>query len=226
MRGISLQNLPHRAIVAVTYTAPWNRWSTDLSLYYVGESGSPFTYRAWGENRRGDLNADGSNINDPIYVPRSALDTTEIRFSGISDSLGADTSATAQADHVRKQQNAFQRFIQETACLRRQRGRILERHSCREPWTHTMIAALRQRVPLGDRALEVELDAFNVLNMLSSRWGLYRIAEPRLLEHVRQTPGSSQTSQPIFRFNAARPKRTVLQPESTFQLQLAIRYRF
>ena len=61
---------------------PSPRWRTELSFYYVGESGRPFTYIAFGTVGRGDLNADGSNANDPIYVPRNALDTLEIKFSG------------------------------------------------------------------------------------------------------------------------------------------------
>ena len=46
-------------IVAGTYVAPWRRARTELSFYYVGESGRPFTYIASGTLRRGDLNADG-----------------------------------------------------------------------------------------------------------------------------------------------------------------------
>ncbi|HEV8497885.1 MAG TPA: carboxypeptidase regulatory-like domain-containing protein, partial [Gemmatimonadaceae bacterium] len=80
--GISLNDIPHRVVFVGTKRVPRRRWPTELSLYYVGESGSPFTYLAWGAVRgRGDLNADGSNTNDPIYIPRSALDTNEIRFA-------------------------------------------------------------------------------------------------------------------------------------------------
>jgi len=226
VRGISLNDVPHRAVAALTYTAPWNRWPTGVSLYYVGESGSPFTYRAWGNGKRGDLNADGSNRNDPIYVPRSALDTTEIRFSGTSDGVGADNSLAAQAARERQQQMAFDAFVSRRLCLRRQRGRIMERNSCREPWSHTTVAAVRQAVPMGNRALEAELDVFNVLNLLNAGWGHYHVADPEILEHVRQTKGSVQTSQPIFRFNAARAAWIPLPTESAFQLQLALRYRF
>jgi hypothetical protein len=175
----------------------------------VGESGSPFTYRAGGANGRGDLNADGSNINDPIYVPRDAADPAEILFAG--------TSA--------EQQEAFEAFVRRTPCLRRQRGRILERNSCREPFSHTTIASLRQAVPFGGQALEAELDVFNVLNLINSGWGHYRVASPRVLEHVGQSPGAVETSQPIFRFTPRADWMTV-PTESAFQLQLALRYRF
>jgi len=192
---------------------PRVRWKTELSFYYVGESGRPFTYITSGTLRRGDLNADGTNTNDPVYVPRNALDAGEIRF---------DTSDNA----VAVQQAAFEALIERTACLRRQRGRILERNSCREPWSNTTIAALRQSIPIGRRTLEAQLDAFNVLNLLYSRWGLRREAATSLLEHVGQTPESVQTSVPVFRFDANTPRWTTLPAESAFQLQLALRYRF
>jgi hypothetical protein len=222
---VSLNDIPHRIVLAGTYRAPW-RWGTEFSFYYVGESGSPFTYRSWGVGRRGDLNADGSNTNDPIYVPRDVFDPDEITFSGRSDDPDADNSPEAQADRVAIQQSAFGRLIDETDCLREQRGRILERNSCREPWSHTTIASVRQPIPIGGRALEVEFDAFNLLNLLNGDWGRYRVAAPALLEHVAQTPGSPEESVPVFRFDATAPKWTTLTIESSFQLQLALRYRF
>jgi hypothetical protein len=224
--GISLHDIPHRVILAGTFAAPWDRWSTVLSFYYVGESGAPFTYLARGVGRRGDLNADGSNANDPIYVPIDASDINEITFSGRSDLPGADNSPAAQAERVIAQQAAFERFIEGTSCLGRQRGRILERNSCREPWSHTTIASVRQAIPIAGQALEAELEVFNVLNLLNGDWGVYRVAAPALLEHVGQTPGPSETAQPVYRFDATRPQWTTLPTESAFQLQLALRYNF
>jgi hypothetical protein len=224
--GISTDDVPHRVIVAGTYVAPWRRVRTELSFYYVGESGRPFTYIASGTLRRGDLNADGSNTNDPIYVPRNGLDTMEIQFSGVSDSVGADNSTAARTVRERAQQNAFESFIKRTSCLQSQRGRILERNSCREPWSNTTIASVRQSIPVGGRAVEVQLEVFNVLNLVNAGWGQQREAAPAILEHVGQTAGPVQASQPIFRFNANNPDWTTSPAESAFQLQLALRYRF
>jgi hypothetical protein len=223
---ISLNDVPHRLVLAGTYRAPWDRWATEFSFTYVGESGSPFTYLSWGLARRGDLNADGSNANDPIYVPRDAFDPDEIVFSGRSNAPGADNSPEAQADRVDRQQAAFERFVERTECLREERGRILERNSCREPWSHTTIASVRQSIPFAGQALEARLDIFNVLNLLNGNWGRYRVAAPALLEHVAQTPGSPDESAPIFRFDTTAGQWTTLAAESAFQLQLALRYRF
>ncbi len=226
VRGVSLNDLPHRIVGALTYTAPWRRWPTEVSLYYVGESGTPFTYLAYGDGSRGDLNADGSNINDPVYVPRDAFDPEQIRFDGFSDASGADNSAAAQAARVLAQQRAFDQYIESTPCLRRQRGDIVERNSCRNSWSNTTIASLRQTLPAAGKQLELEVDLFNVLNLLSASWGRYRVSSPLLLQHVGQTSGTPQSSQPIFRFDLTRASSTELPVESTFQLQLALRYRF
>ena len=224
--GISTDDVPHRVIVAGTYVAPWRRARTELSFYYVGESGRPFTYIASGTLRRGDLNADGSNTNDPIYVPRNGLDTLEIQFSGVSDSVGADNSTAVRTTRERAQQNAFESFIKRTSCLESQRGLILERNSCREPWSNTTNASVRQSIPVGGRAVEMQLDVFNVLNLLNAGWGQQRRAAPAILEHVGQTADPVQASRPIFRFNTNNPDWTTSPAESAFQLQLALRYRF
>ncbi len=224
--GISSNDVPHRVVIAGTYTAPWSRATTELSFHYVGESGRPFTYIASGTSQRGDLNADGSNANDPIYVPRDARDPLDMRFSGLSPVSGADNSPAAQGQREALQRDAFESFVSRSSCLRRQRGRIVERNSCREPWSNTTVASLRQAIPAAKGAVELQVDVFNVLNLLHRDWGQIREAAPVLLEHAGQTAGSVGMSEPIFRFAADTRQWSPLVSESSFQLQLALRYRF
>lgn len=224
--GVSANDIPHRVIFTGAYVAPWTRAPTAVAFYYVGESGRPFTYTAFGPQRRGDLNADGSNANDPIYVPRSALDPNEIAFSGVSDAAGADNTPAAQAARESAQRLAFERFIASRTCLREQRGHIMARNSCREPWSNTTIASVTQAIPIGRRGLEVEFDAYNVVNLLNRGWGLTRQSLPTLLEHVGQTSGPAQSSKPLFRFDPAAPRWSTLGEASVFQMQMGVRYRF
>lgn len=219
--GVSAFDQPHRVVVAGTFTAPWRKWRTHLSFYYVGGSGTPYTYVVGGvqrgTGRTGDLNADGSNANDPPYVPVSALDTTEIRFGG-------------PPDEVATQQQAFETFVNETPCLRAQRGRILERNSCRSPWVHTLNAAVRQAFPsVRGHTLAVQVEVFNLLNLLSTSWGAVRLpsgynpnssAAP-LLTHVGQRGG-----QPVFRFGSTTPRWSSQNLESYYQIQLSARYSY
>jgi len=222
---ISLNDIPHRVVLAGTYRAPWRHWATEISFTYVGESGSPFTFRSFGLGRLGDLNADGSNANDPIYVPRDAFDEDEILLSGRSDDPDADNSDAAQAERVALQRAALERRIDTTDCLREARGRILARNECREPWSHTTIASVRQAIPIAGQALEAQIDVFNVLNLLDRDWGQFRVAAPAILQHVGQTPGPPQESVSVFRYDPSAPEWTILPTESAFQLQLAVRYR-
>jgi hypothetical protein len=225
--GISLNDVPHRVTLAGTWRAPWRRWLTEVSLLYVGESGSPFTWRTGGAGLggQGDLNADGG-LNDPVYVPRSALDSSEIVFTGLAGE-GGDNSPAAQRGRVRTQQVGFERFIGRSACLRRQRGRILARNSCREPWVHTTAASLRQALPIGRQVLEAELGLFNLLNLLDRDWGRRRVATTQvLLQHVGQVVGSSGQPEPLYRFDEAAAELTTNRAESAFQLQFGMRYRF
>jgi hypothetical protein len=224
--SISSNDLPHRIVFTGTFVSPWKRARTELSFYYVGESGRPFTFIASGTSGRGDLNADGASGNDPIYVPGNALDSLEILFSGFSDSAGADNSPAVLRQRELAQRSAFEHFVERTPCLRRQRGRILERNSCREPWSNTTIASIRQVIPIAGRAVEAQLDVFNFLNLLNDDWGLRREAAPALLEHVSQTSGSGQASRPVFRFNTGGHGWTTVAVESAFQMQFALRYRF
>ncbi len=225
----SMNDVPHRIVVAGTYRTPAAGWSTEIAVLYVGESGRPFTYVAWGTLGRGDLNADGSDVNDPIYVPRSAYDSAEIRF------VGSEAEVSAQ-------RAALERFIAGTPCLDRQRGRIMERNSCRSPWTQTTTASVRQSIPLAGHRAEVEVDLFNLLNLLDRDWGLQRVpgtgcgacneewtrwtGSPALLEHAAQSAGSPPEAQPVFRFDATLPRWRRVHPESEFQVQLGLRYHF
>ena len=85
---------------------------------------------------------------------------------------------------------------------------------------------MRQGVPIGRQVLELELDAFNLLNLLNDEWGRYRVARPRILEHVGQGTDADGRAQPIFRFDPAFTPWETLQAESAFQLQVAARLTF
>jgi len=117
-------------------------------------SGPPFTFVVLG-----DANADGvralSDVsNDVVYVPRDAADITLLDPAEF---------------------RALDRLIRDEPCLRRQRGRLLERNSCRDPWVHDAQVRLAKRFRLkGRRTLELTADLFNLLNLVDADWGLVR----------------------------------------------------
>ncbi len=126
-----------------------------LGLTYIGMSGAPFTYVLLGDSNADGYPRLGIDIwNDVVYVPRNAGDITL-----------EDPTKFAALD----------RYIQGEPCLRNQRGRLLKRNSCRDPWVHETAARLSKRFLLADRrALEVTADLFNVLSILDHDWGLVR----------------------------------------------------
>ena len=152
--GTSLWERPHQVTLVGTTDLPLG---FRLGLIYIGGSGVPLTYVV-----EGDANADGffpgTATNDVVYVPRDASDITL-----------ADPAKYASLD----------RFIRNEPCLRAQRGRLLKRNSCRDPWVHETQARLSKRFGLADRrVLEVTADLFNVLNFLDADWGLVRQTLP------------------------------------------------
>ena len=148
----SFWDTPHKVTVVGAFDLPLE---VQLSLIYSGSSGHPYTYVV-----RGDANADGVGdandyrINDIIYVPRDANDIT----------------LATPRDFAKLDQ-----YIQAEPCLRRQRGRLLARNSCRDAWVNLTTARLMKRFRLlQGHSLDVSVDVFNVLNLLDGDWGLVR----------------------------------------------------
>jgi hypothetical protein len=219
--GISDFDQPVRIRVSGTLHSPWRKLPTELSFFYIGGSGVPYTYVAGGTQGRGDLNADGAVGNDPIYIPRSAFDTAEIRFGG------------SQAEE-RSQQAAFEGFVEGASCLRAQQGRIMTRNSCRSPWMSLTNLAIRQALTnVGGQSLSLELQVFNLLNLLNARWGRMELPTGANLASTNQIPLLSQVGattgaqgQPVYRFDPTMHRYSYDNFETYYQIQLAVRYRF
>jgi hypothetical protein len=149
----SIYSRPHKVALTGTFDLPLK---FDLGFFYTGFSGDPVTYIVLG-----DANGDGidnlfghTNDNDPVYVPKDAGDIT----------------LANPADYP-----ALERIIRREPCLRRQRGRLLERNSCRQPWFTSLDARLTKVLPTAHgQSLELSADVFNLLNLLDRDWGLVR----------------------------------------------------
>ena len=237
----SVFSRPHRVLAYGTYTLPWK--ITDLTVYYEGSSGVPFVYVS-----NDDLNGDLVTGNDPIYVPRNALDASEVRIG-----TGVGTAFTQNAVAAQ----AFENFIDSQDCLNEQRGKIMERNSCRSPFQHRFDVSVRQSIPqIRGQQFSLQLDIFNFLNFLNKDWGQIKL--PTLsptfnnqfaLDATGRGPGAlnSATSIPTFTFDnrlycdAAEVANTtnvcsgraVSDPQpfegrtgSVYQLQLTLRYSF
>lgn len=209
----------HRIVAQGTYSFPTK---TDVTLLYFGESGAPYDYTT-----NADLNGEGFSGNDPLYIPKNALDPTEIIFTPRRTYGGVVYTAQQQAD-------AFQRFIEATPCLRNNRGHIVPRNACENPWTNRLNVSARQSLPeFMAQNVSLQLDVFNFLNLLNSGWG----AQPsggsfqlyNLLDYIGRTGSPTSTllnSQPIYGFNPQYKKFTANNLASNYQIQAQIRYSF
>ena len=166
----------------------------------------PFTYAV-----TGDANADGIGssilLNDIVYVPRDSLD---IALANPAD------------------WRTLKRFIESEPCLSQQRGRILARNSCRNPWFGTVSARLVKDFPtLSGHSVEVAADIYNVLDLISQRWGQSRATalnpptEP-LLRLVGYDPSAGRG---IYRLQL--PSLGQIQDlASRWQMEVSLRYLF
>jgi hypothetical protein len=149
----SIYSRPHKVTLTGTFDLPL---MFQLGIIYSGFSGDPLTYTVLG-----DANADGidnphhhDQDNDPVYVPRDATDVT----------------LENPDDFPRLEQ-----IIRQESCLRRQRGRLLERNSCRQSWISFLNVRLTKVLPSArGQSLQLSVDAFNVLNLVDKDWGLLR----------------------------------------------------
>ena len=223
--GISGFDQPHNVIVTATYTAHWweKKLATDFTVFYRGSSGSPHDYIYGGAGGAGDLNDDGRQGNDLVYVPKSALDPTEIQFRA----SGAITAAT--------QAQAFEDFINSSPCLSKYRGQILRRNSCRVPWQEEMNLTIRQELPemFGGQRASFSLELYNVMNMINSDWGKSKQTDGTtnsnvpLLTAVGSSNIDPKIAVPIVQFNTA--LKTYIKGNSPFdnwRIQGGFRYAF
>ncbi|PYP49129.1 MAG: hypothetical protein DMD45_15555, partial [Gemmatimonadetes bacterium] len=223
----SVFSRPGRLLAYGTYSLPWKGVSTDLTVYYERTSGVPISYVAGGGNS--DLNGDGYNGNDLLYIPR---DTSEIRIGTGVDGSFVKNVVAAQA---------FQRFIDAQPCLAEQRGHIMKRDSCRSPTQNRLDVSLRQSIPqFRGHQLALQLDFFNFLNFLNKNWGQIRLPtlnptfpDQRALSQTGRNAGPLNQSIPTFTFDnrlydattgAAKPFEGRI--SSVYQIQLTLRYSF
>ena len=221
---VSLFDQPHKFVVSGTRTfTPFGNLATDISLFMQRFSGAPFDY-VYGfgpASGSGDLNADGRQGNDLIYVPRNALDPAEIRFR-------ASGSITAA-----QQAQAFENFINNSKCLSAHRGEILSRNVCRNPTVTTADLSIRQNLPLfGRQRASAQLDFFNVGNAINSDWGRVRSApggfnNVNILSHVGQTSIDPKVADPEFTFNLNQQEFTTGDFATNYwRAQMSFRYSF
>lgn len=228
---------PHRIVATGTYRTPW---AMDVSFIYSGSSGAPFDFvyaPGPGGSVLGDLNGDGQTQNDLLYVPRDATNQSEILFQGYNGTPEQQAVAVEQAQ-------AFEKFIQDTKCLNEQRGHIMERNSCRNPWVNQIDVSVAQSLGrFGGAAfqnLQVRLDIINFGNLLNKDWGRQAFSNQgatcgsicsatTLLTHTGyDVPAGERVASAngIYTFNTKYELYNSENAASNYRMQLSLRYSF
>lgn len=212
--GTSLFEIPHRVQLMATMRLPYR---ASLSLLYAGASGRPFTYDV-----AGDANADGLGVNlrqDPAYVPRSR---TDITMDGNGSAAGVGTPAQQDSAYA-----DFDSFIRAVPCLREQRGRIVARNSCRNPWFGTLNARVTKAFPtVAGQSFELSADVYNMLNLINSRWGLSRYDGLTFGTDLVVLRGyDTSNGRGIYEFRLP-PRNQIEDLASRWQVEVSVRYLF
>lgn len=157
----------------------------------------------------GDLNGDGNNANDLIYVPRSQDEIVlqDVSFFANTPQATVYTAAQQWAD--------LDAYINQDKYLKTRRGQYAERNGAQSPWVGFIDARLLQDVftNIGENknALQFSVDVFNVANLLNKNWGVaqgsYRTS---LLTYQNIATSGANQNKPVFTYPYfVNPTRTV-----------------
>ena len=159
----------------------------------------------------GDVNGDASpSNNDLIYIPK---DATEINL--------ADPSEWA----------ALNAFIEQDSYLKNHRGEIAERFGAVNPWYSNIDLRILQDYSLSlggsNHTIQASLDILNVANLISSSWGVRKVADAAATSPLRFTGNFDGAGNPEFDFTG--PAETYIDSPDLFsrwQVQFGLRYYF
>lgn len=168
------QDAPSRTIGLLGYRFEYGGrfgGATGVSIGYVGErrgfngnvTSSRFSY-----SYAGDMNGDGVNDNDLLYIPRDANELTFLP-------LTVGSTVYSPAD----QAAAFNAFIEQDEYLKTRRGQYAERNGVLFPIIHRFDFSVTQEffIKIGNKRNTIQLraDILNAGNLINSEWGLGNI---------------------------------------------------
>jgi len=150
-------------VASKKFTYGDDKWSTTISTFFEYAQGGRFNY-TYG----GDLNGDGSALNDLLYVP-TASELQNMQFSGAG------------------QAEAYEAFIQQDDYLSERRGDYVERYGALAPWRGRWDLKLLQDYNFNvgggkTNTIQLSLDVLNIGNLINSEWGV--VQQPTSVQPV------------------------------------------
>ncbi len=158
--GFTAFNVPHQIKASAFYHKDYaEHWNTTVGLIYTGTSGSPYSLYYYG-----DLNQDGSNGNDLMFIPTDEqIDKMQFK---------AHKNYTAE-----EQKENFREWIANDGYMSKHRGEYFKRYADNLPFESHFDFHLAQtykfKVGAQVHSVELSFDVLNVGNMFNKKWGRY-----------------------------------------------------
>ncbi len=213
----------HRIVGGATWSRTWSRTArTQVGLFLEIGQGNRFS--GAGGNRysfiySGDVNGDGQGGNDLIYIPRTQ---SEIQFDPYT--------AGNQTISAQEQWTRLNAFIEQDSYLRSHRGQIAERFGALNPWYNNVDLRILQdlsfRTGATQHSFQLSLDVLNVGNLISSDWGVRKVASSSATSPLTLTRFDANGA-PVFNFTG--PSQTYIDDPgllSRWRAQFGLRYFF
>jgi hypothetical protein len=169
--AISDFEIPHRVIGYASYKLGYGGTGVFggdfiMTLGFEATQSARYSY-TYG----GDLNGDGINNNDLLYVP-TADDLKSGRFAFASNTVGALNTTFTSA----QQAAAYEAFIQQDEYLNARRGQLTERNGAILPWLTQLDLNLTKNfnILVGGKknTLQLNFNVLNLGNLINSNWGV------------------------------------------------------
>jgi hypothetical protein len=223
--GFSTSSPAHRVYVQGSYTRQYFGFgSTTISMFWEARNGANTSYVF-----AGDMNGDGANNNDLIYIPR---DKSEMNFATFT--CGVPATCTRPIVFTAEQQaDAFEAYIQQDSYLRSHRGEYARRGAIFLPFVRRADLSIVQDVfkdLWGKRnSGQFRIDIQNFGNLLNSDWGVGQ----RVIQNQILTNGAADTQgRATYRMRVVndelltRTFETTATTPDVYQFMLSFRYTF
>lgn len=205
----SLYGNQHRIIAVGSKVFDWNgksNFNTTVSLFAEYAQGTRYSY-----TYNGDINGDGSVLNDLLYIPTSA-EMAQLNFGG---------------DNPDAQRAAFNAFIEQDDYLSSRRGQFAEKYGALAPWFSQWDLRILQDISVvGSNKFQVSLDILNVGNLINDSWGVERRSTFTGLDQPVSVSVTDGTPTYIFDSSRGETFFNDFSLVSRWQMQFGLRYIF
>ena len=222
INSTSLYGNTHRFVLAGIKKFDYgkdNVYGTTISFFANWVSGDRFAY-VYG----GDINNDGTGTNDLMYVPTDA-EVSNMQFAPYTDALGITQSPETQ-------RTTFKSYIASDKYLSSRRGRYTEKYAGQTPWFSQMDLRILQDFNFKNgskkQTIQFSIDIQNFGNLISSKWGVRKVATSSGFFQPISVNGFTTEGQPIFTFDPSLKSTFNSSPDliSRWQMQFGLRYIF